>query len=47
MKKSRSKNIEQLETRERGGTYVVEHDDITRAIEERNSDLAAELMANI
>ena len=36
--------IEQLETRERGGTYVVEHDDITRAIEERNSDLAAELM---
>ena len=37
-------NIDQLETRKRGNTYVIEHDDITRAIEERNPDLAAELM---
>ena len=37
-------NIDQLETRKGGNTYVIEHDDITRAIEERNPDLAAELM---
>lgn len=38
-------NIEQLETRDKGNIYVIEHDDITRAIEERNPDLASELMA--
>lgn len=38
-------NIDQLETREKGNIYVIEHDDITRAIENRNPDLAAELMA--
>ena len=38
-------NMEQLETRERGNTYVIEHDDITRAIEDRDADLAARLMA--
>lgn len=38
-------NIEQLKTRDKGNIYVIEHDDITKAIEERNSDLASELMS--
>ncbi len=38
-------NIDQLETRDRGNIYVIEHDDITKAIEERNPELASELMA--
>ena len=37
--------ITQLKTREQGNIYVIEHDDITTAIEERNPDLAAELMS--
>lgn len=38
-------NIDQLETRGRGNIYVIEHDDITMAIEERNPEKASELMA--
>lgn len=31
-------------TRERGDAYVVEHDDITNAIEARDEELAVQLM---
>lgn len=34
----------ELRTRERGDSYVVEHDDIARAITERNMETASELM---
>ena len=37
-------NMEQLVTRERGDAYVVEHDDITNAIEARDEELAVQLM---
>lgn len=36
--------METLVTRERGSIYVVEHDDITNVLAERNADLAAKLM---
>lgn len=36
--------MEQLVTRERGETYVVEHDDISNAIAERNMEQAVTLM---
>lgn len=38
-------NIEQLVTRKRGDTYVVEHDDISSAIVERNAEKAISLMS--
>lgn len=37
-------SMETLLTRERGNIYVVEHDDITSALEERNEQRAADLM---
>ena len=37
-------NMEQLVTRERGDAYVVEHDDITNAIEARDEELAVQLI---
>lgn len=38
-------NMEQLVTRERGDTYVVEHDDIASAIAERDVEKATKLMS--
>lgn len=38
------KEMCQLITRERGDSYVVEHDDIARAVEKRDEDLAAKLL---
>lgn len=36
--------MESLITRERGGIYVLEHDEIARALEDRNEQLAVKLM---
>lgn len=38
-------NMDQLVTRKRGDTYVVEHDDISSAIVERNAEKAISLMS--